>query len=73
MFLAAADLLVMVTNLLLHFIPQYYRTVPIFYTDLGCGIGNFSQAVSTTVSAWYLVLMTVERFIVVWFPIKVRI
>ena len=72
MFLAATDLVIMLIELLIHYVPQYTRWFPIFYTDLGCGFGFFFQASLLTVSSWYLMLMTMERFTVVWFPMKVR-
>ena len=72
MFLAVTDLMVMFTELFVHYIPFYWRWFPVFSNDISCGIANHIQSSVITCSAWYITLMTIERFIVVWFPMKVR-
>ena len=71
-FLAVTDLGVMVLELFVHYIPYYWRWFPIFFTNIGCGVAFLIQGTAITMSSWYIMLMTVERFIVVWFPMKVR-
>ncbi|XP_067946020.1 galanin receptor 2b-like isoform X2 [Watersipora subatra] len=73
MFLAATDLFIMVVELFLHYIPLHWQWFPIFYNDFSCGFAFWIQASITATSAWYLMLMTSERFAVVYFPIKAKI
>jgi len=62
----------MIVELFVHFIPFYTQWFQVFYTDIGCGIGSLVQASLLTTSSWYILLLTLERFTAVYFPMKVN-
>lgn len=70
-FLAVTDLAVMFVEFFIHYVPYYWHWFPVFSSDISCGIAFMMQAAIITTSSWYLMLMTIERFTVVWFPMKV--
>ena len=70
LFLAATDLLVMIEEFFLHYVPFYWQWFPVFYSGT-CGLAMVIQSTTITASSWYITLMTIERFIAVWFPMKV--
>jgi len=38
---------------------------------VACALLSYADVVALTASSWYISLLTAERFIVVWFPMKV--
>ncbi|KAF6028265.1 hypothetical protein EB796_013431 [Bugula neritina] len=72
-FLSMADFFIMIVELFVHFIPFYTQWFQVFYTDIGCGIGSLVQASLLTTSSWYILLLTLERFTAVYFPMKAKV
>lgn len=60
----------MFVELFLQYIPRYWRWFEVFYEGT-CGLAVAMQSIVVTAASWYITLMTVERFIVVWLPMKV--
>ena len=72
--LAVADFTVLMTNVLRHWIIHLtdYETDVREYTNAGCKIHLFLTYFSPQWSAWTLVLVTAERAVSVWMPLRAK-
>ena len=48
----------------------YFQQV--FRSDLSCQIGHAILGTAQITSSWYIIFVTLERLITVYFPVKVR-
>lgn len=69
--LALCDLIVLTIHLFLGSNPYYWHWFEVYSSDLSCGITWMVHTGVRAASCWYIVLLTAERFIVIWFPFKV--
>lgn len=70
--LAVSDLLVLWTGLLRQWIKYMFDIDLRHFSETGCKIHVFFVYLSTQCSSWLLVAVTLERFVGVWLPHKVK-
>lgn len=68
--LAVADTVVLVMSALKTWIRLFSGFEMLHISNLSCKVFMFCTYLSLHLSAWLIVAVTVERFIVVWFPLK---
>ena len=68
--LAVADTVVLFMSALKTWIRLFSGFEMLHISNLSCKVVTFSTYLSLHLSAWLIVAVTVERFIVVWFPLK---
>lgn len=69
-FLASFDLLVNLLGLFFAYAPHYWKWYHIYGNTWACRIINIIVFGTSTASNWYIAVLTFERFLVVWFPLK---
>ena len=70
--LAVTDSLVLLLDFINNYLKEVVGVYALAVSDFGCTLYRFSFDVVFTMSAWLVVAITVERFLVVWFPLKVK-
>ena len=71
--LACTDLLVLYTGLLRQWLQHTFHVDVRHVSDAGCKIHTWLVYTSLDYSAWILLLLTVERVVYVWFPIRAKV